>query len=238
MHIAICDDNIADRKQLERLLGRESDARQKTTGVLYIDSFGDSGALLKAPFVYDLFFIDLHEGDYHGLDFADELRQAGVTAPIVLCSQATDYEALPTLVSSLHYLKKPVLATDLPPVIDMALAAKAAAAHTIELRCEQDTHYVIPEKILYALPQGHLTLVHLENGEVLSMLGNLDDLFHLLESTRKFIFARRKMLVNLDCISSLSLFKMELSNGETFSTNLADYHFIKKFWPVNTMQAE
>ena len=30
MHIAICDDNIADRKQTERLLGRESDRRAKT----------------------------------------------------------------------------------------------------------------------------------------------------------------------------------------------------------------
>ena len=27
MHIAICDDNIADRKHLERLLSRESDKR-------------------------------------------------------------------------------------------------------------------------------------------------------------------------------------------------------------------
>ena len=27
MHIAICDDNVADRKQLERLLKRESDKR-------------------------------------------------------------------------------------------------------------------------------------------------------------------------------------------------------------------
>ena len=37
MHIAICDDNIADRKQTERLLGKESDRRAKTESVLYID---------------------------------------------------------------------------------------------------------------------------------------------------------------------------------------------------------
>ena len=33
MHIAICDDNVADRKQLERLLCRESDKRKADTGV-------------------------------------------------------------------------------------------------------------------------------------------------------------------------------------------------------------
>ena len=31
MHIAICDDNVADRKQLERLLKRESEKRKSTT---------------------------------------------------------------------------------------------------------------------------------------------------------------------------------------------------------------
>lgn len=29
MHIAVCDDNVADRKQLERLLKRESDKEQR-----------------------------------------------------------------------------------------------------------------------------------------------------------------------------------------------------------------
>ncbi len=37
MHLAVCDDNIADRKQTERLLGRESDQRINSTGVLYVE---------------------------------------------------------------------------------------------------------------------------------------------------------------------------------------------------------
>ena len=46
-YIAVCDDNMADRKQMERLLGRESDIRLNDTGVLYIDSYGSEDALLK-----------------------------------------------------------------------------------------------------------------------------------------------------------------------------------------------
>ena len=52
MHIAICDDNVADRKQLERLLSRESDARMAQSGVFYTDSFGDT--MLGDPFLYSL----------------------------------------------------------------------------------------------------------------------------------------------------------------------------------------
>ena len=49
MHIAICDDNVADRKQLERLLKRESDKRASSTGIIYADSFGNASALLANP---------------------------------------------------------------------------------------------------------------------------------------------------------------------------------------------
>ena len=49
MHVAICDDNVADRKHLERLLSRESDKRAGTTNILYIDSYGDKDYFLKKP---------------------------------------------------------------------------------------------------------------------------------------------------------------------------------------------
>ena len=67
MHIAICDDNIADRKQSERLLSRESDKRIHTTGNLYVDSYGNVEALLKSPQRYDLFFIDMTDLPPHGI---------------------------------------------------------------------------------------------------------------------------------------------------------------------------
>ena len=53
MHLAICDDHMADRKQMERLLGRESDRRLNTTGVLYVDSFGSKESILTTPMIYD-----------------------------------------------------------------------------------------------------------------------------------------------------------------------------------------
>ena len=58
MHVAVCDDNVADRKQTERLLGRESDRRAKLTKGLYIDSYGNESALLRNPMQYDIFYID------------------------------------------------------------------------------------------------------------------------------------------------------------------------------------
>ena len=84
MHIAVCDDNVADRKQLERQIKRESDKRAASTGIIYSDSFGNSTSLLSNPMQYDAFYIDmcLTEG-ITGTEVANALIAQGVNAPIV-----------------------------------------------------------------------------------------------------------------------------------------------------------
>ena len=59
MHVAICDDNGADRKQLERLLTRESEKRHTDEGTIYADSYGNATNLLANPLQYDAIFIDI-----------------------------------------------------------------------------------------------------------------------------------------------------------------------------------
>ena len=90
MHLAICDDHMADRKQMERLLGRESDRHMNTTGVLYVDSFGSKESILVTPMIYDAIFMDIQMPLMDGYEAAQKIRcsqklQAG-TVPIVAMS--------------------------------------------------------------------------------------------------------------------------------------------------------
>ena len=87
VYIAICDNNIADRKQLERLLEREKDKRlSDSLDVLYIDSFGSEEALMATPVKYDIFFIDFTEGADNGMEIAKKraprCRAATVARPL------------------------------------------------------------------------------------------------------------------------------------------------------------
>ena len=92
IYVAICDNNIADRKQTERLLEREKDKRLHDCGdVLYIDSFGSEEALMATPIRYDIFFIDVTESSANGMDVAKRLRLKGIIAPIVLCQSTVSY---------------------------------------------------------------------------------------------------------------------------------------------------
>ena len=117
MHIAICDDNIADRKQLERLLKRESDKRKAKTGLLFADSFGDCRILSTNHMQYDLFFLDMTASAPDGLTFALQLAENGVTAPIVLCSSKINYKekasALSGIPDSILYLDKTIITSEL-----------------------------------------------------------------------------------------------------------------------------
>ena len=154
MHIAVCDDNIADRKQMERLLGRASDRRIHTTGVLYIDSYGNVEAVLRSPMLYDAFFIDMTNGPVNGFQLARKLIDAGVVAPIVLCVSTIDYPSVieaalakvpddvteasnhdilrRQLQKQILYLNKPIKVTELDEMLDHAQSLKAETIPTIE----------------------------------------------------------------------------------------------------------
>ena len=145
MHIAICDDNIADRKQTERLLGRESDRRAKTDSVLYIDSFGKQESVLVAPMIYDMFFIDMvNDTPTTASSIVKALLATGVTAPIVMLNSAIDYRQDDYLTSleQVYFLDKHIKVAELTDIISMGFEKKNQKVPTIELRTDNEVFYV------------------------------------------------------------------------------------------------
>ena len=169
MHIAICDDNVADRKQLERLLKREGDSRALQTEGFYVDSYGHMEALLKSPMLYDLFFIDMCFGESTGIDVVHKLIGIGVNAPIILCSSRIYYPDY-SFPENILFLDKPIKKEELTVAIDHAITVKASAIPHIELREESGEYcYVTEPEILYAVSQGAYLKITLTNKKVLSI---------------------------------------------------------------------
>ena len=240
MHIAVCDDNIADRKQMERLLGRASDRRLHTTGVLYIDSYGNVEAVMRSPMLYDAFFIEL----------ARKLIDAGVTAPIVLCISTIDYPSVieaaiakvPEDVSEtsnhdilrrqlqkqILYLQKPIKVKELDEMLDHAQNLKSQTVPTIELRGEKDTLYVYEDEILYAIKDGNYVHVVLTENRSLDVLSTIHNLYTQVTMFTHFLPVSEHCFVNVTFIDRLSLLKLTMKDGKSFNVSPLELSRLKK----------
>ena len=216
MHIAVCDDNVADRKQLERLLKRESDKRAASTGIIYTDSFGNSTSLLSNPMQYDAFYIDmcLTEG-ITGTEVANALIAQGVNAPIVLCCSK-------------------IKVAELGQSIDHALDIMSKAVPLIELREDEDTVYVTEPDILYAEEEGRNVIVTLKDGRTVKVATTAINLFSQIENHPTFFAPTVKTILNGRYMEKLGFRKVIMCDGKKFALHrdcvayakqlLAEYH--------------
>ncbi len=220
MHIAICDDNIADRKQTERLLSRESDRRAKTDSVLYIDSFGKQESVLAAPMIYDMFFIDMvNDLPSTASDIVKALLSAGITAPIVMLNSTINYRRDNYLssLSQVYFLDKPIKVAELTDIISMGFEKKTQKVPTIELRTDTEAFYVKEEDIMYAVFYSkQYTDVFLNDGRKIHMLCNIENFYAHLEHFGSFFPANRHTIVQKKYVKKISLLHVHLTNGEKF----------------------
>ena len=231
MHIAICDDNIADRKQLERLLKREADKRKARTGLLYADSFGDCRILSTNHMQYDLFFLDMTAAAPDGLTFALQLIENGVTAPIVLCSSKINYKerasALPAVPGSILYLNKPIITAELSAILDKAEERDACRIPKIELRSEQKTWYVEEDDILYAIQKGRYVHVFLQSGEEIPVLSEMYNFYNTISTFEHIVFLNDHGLINVAHMDHYTPLAVFMKDGCRLSSNPFVMKYIK-----------
>lgn len=217
MHVAICDDNGADRKQMERLLKRESDRRAATSGVLYVDSFGNAQSMLSNALTYDVFYIDVCRTP--GVTVAwivEELAKKGSRAPVVLCCSEINYREQ-TFPNNVFFLDKAIKVSELSESIDRALEIKEAAPSVLELRDETGTIYVTEDEILYAVTKGRAILVTLTGGRTKQVRTDLYNLYSQWAANHDcFLPPTNHFILNCNHIAKLGAIRVTMDDGKTF----------------------
>lgn len=221
MHIAICDDNIADRKQTERLLKRESDRRSSSTGVLYIDSYGQKNSLLHAPMLYDMFFIDMAQtAPDAGLEIVNALCAAGVSAPIVMLISSVNYHEY-SFPENVLFMDKPILVADLSKIIEYGLCQKAKSIPKIELRGDTEGYYVTEDEIICVTLFGQLySNVQLTDGRCIRILCTPENFLAQVERFQSFAMPNYKTVINKKYVKKLSFSHVQLTNNMSFRIHL------------------
>lgn len=228
MHIALCEDNVADRKQFERLVKRESDRRSSTTGILYLDCFGSLGSLLMATLEYDIFYIDMcQSGDVTGKTVVEKLVEKGVKSPIVMCCSKIDYKAM-TFPENVFFLDKPIKESELSETIDKAISINANKKPRIEIRADMDTFYLEESDFLYAVANGRYVDITLSNQTVIKSQTSIDSLFSQMEKMKGLFCPSYKTIININYIKKLSFHKATMIDGTSFHVPGAFTPYIKE----------
>ena len=219
MHVAICDDNGADRKQLERLLKRESDKRAAVSGVLYIDSYGNAPALLSNPLQYDVIYIDMCKTpDLRVDDLVRDLIGKGVHVPIVLCCSGINYREMDfSFCENILFLDKDIPAAELSETVSKAIEYKNNAPSLIELRDEKGTTYVKEDEILYAVAKGSASvIVTLTDGRTLLLRAEIPNLYSQWASHDTFLPPLGNFILNCRYITRIGFMSATMTDGRKF----------------------
>ncbi len=224
MYIGVIADNVADRKQLERLLGRANDAVCQKTGTLYVEAFGDEESLLRAPMKYELFFIDITVDKSLQKKISEKLLSLSVPGKIALCVSCDEPALDSSFSDDILTIRKPVQPADLHSLIcDVHCAFEKSHVPTIEIRCEDTTAYVPVANIMYGVTAGHLVKIHLLDGSTLSMLGEISDFYRWLNNYPEFSLIKKDTVINENHVLSKSKREYIMSNGDMISIPLFNY---------------
>ena len=219
LYIAVCDDNAADRKQIERLLDRENTLQKSKGNPLYFDSFGSKDSLMKTPNRYNLFLITASaDSEFDGIAVANEIKQVGIDALIVMmCSpgRSEDYTG-----SGFITKDKPITASDISELVGLAEACTHSKTPLIEIRCNDTTVFAKPEEFICAIAakKGFGLEIYLTGGRKFAATDTLDQ-FSLWMGSFEEIVRCGKCYVNLNHVRSLSTFHLTLSNGIRLPVN-------------------
>ncbi len=222
MHIAICEDNIADRHQTERLMNRQAQARRNDEDGFYIDSYGNVDAIMPFSSRYDIFMIDMVSSECDGLTLALRLQAAGAHGYFILCSSSIDYAALYRAKGlkddRFRFLSKPIRTDELTALLDELLPLASQHEEVIELRGLHisETLYVRPSEILYAFSEKGNSNVILTEGRSMLVAGEPYRLYINLEDNPYFSPISEHAFINVAHTSSISMFAIVMEDGHKF----------------------
>ncbi len=233
MYLAVCDDNIADRKQTERLLSRQSDRVFKDFGErIYIDSYGNEDAFMSHPQMYAGLFIDMVSGDINGFDIVRLLLKMGIDQPIIMCVSSLDYRKMVAdagiEADNLYFLDKPLKVVELTEMVELIRKKNSVTIPSLELRGKAETVYAHGDEIICFRKQKSEIEVSLTDNRTIGVIG---DLFNLYDQCRIFpqiCPVSDNALVNVDHVVKTSFGKVTMDNGITIPVAFAYRTYIQK----------
>lgn len=216
--VALFDSNFGERKQMERLLQRESDKRTDSCPI-YTTTFGNKETILSTQRIYDAYFLDIPDESYSAYDLAKDLRLKDIASPIIFLCSSINYRECGRELSNTFFMDKPVLVADLSAMIEELIQQKVENyVPSIEIRGITKTSYLTEREIVYCEHQKRTRniTIHLQDGTTLFTENDIDNFLSELEPLGQFYMANNHIIVNARYVTKTSFFKVYMQNGKSF----------------------
>lgn len=222
MNIAIIDDEIVIRKEIESLiLERAPDC--------LVDSYPAGEAFLLTEKSYDIIFLDICMEGKNGIDVAKRLREKEEAAVLIFVTALKDYVFEAFDVAAFHYLLKPVDPQKFGEVFKRAMkeAEKREKTEILFIKSGKRTVPLKKDSILYVESRGKKAEIHTDR-EAIAMYASLQGLE--AELGAGFYRCHRGYLVNLGYVSEYHHDGILLTNGETIYLAKEKYQeFVREY---------
>lgn len=222
--IALCGDDITFTATFEKMLYSALAARNLPC---HLVSFTDIPSLQNAMehgYKYNLIFLDILFQKENGIEFARFLREQEDNTDIVFVSTNPEYAITGYDVAPLHYLLKPVKPDKLEAALDRFLSKNTTPG--ISFTTSRGVFRLLLSEILYFEIYGHNITIHQTNGKKETCTGTLKELEkHLPPMT--FVRPHRSYIINLDHVSEITRFRIQLSSGEIIPISKNLFHKIQ-----------
>ena len=208
-HIAVCDDNTADRQYVVSML---TEWAVNTGHSVVVSEFSSAEEFLfhyEDRQDFDILLLDVEMGEMDGVTLAKKLRKVNETVQIVFITGYSDYISEGYEVAALHYLMKPVKQEKLFEVLSRAAEKVQKNEMLLVLESGNELIRIPLYQIRYVDVQHNYVTIHAK-GEV-TIKKTLGEIEAMLDE--RFLRVGRSSIVNLSCISRVTKTDIALQDG-------------------------
>lgn len=214
MKIAICDDDREEIKRISSILKCYNKER-KIQLEYNIFSGGVELSSVAQRENYNIYILDIIMPVLNGIDLAREIREFDKVSPIIFLTSSPEFAVESYSVKSADYLVKPIDKERLFCALDDILEQRETEQDKfIIVKSDDGLRKVFLSNLMYAEVYERKIIYYLKNAEKLETTGKFSAVCDTVLKNSEFILPHRSFLVNMNFISAIGNFGIELQSGK------------------------
>lgn len=223
MKIAVCEDELFWRTQLENMVRRWAAERKSE---LSLSCFKDGESFWFAFLQekdWDLLFLDIELGQENGMELAERIRQENEDVTIIFITGYADYMARGYDVGAMQYLLKPVEECRLYGCLDRVEKKRCREEKKLMFTtADQVRISIAPSRIWYMEAVGHNCRMDMQK-ECLELRMSFTAAMEALREEPGFMRCHRSYLVNLKYVREIRRSGITLDDGRRLPVSRSAY---------------